>query len=415
MADEIAKSETEIRPAEASTPERTETALVLSGGGARGMFQAGALEVLLGTERVGEPRILSGTSAGAINAALLASTGKVEDLLAFWTDAGSDQPVRATAGLYTELYGRLEELVREEGPTIVSQRGYWSTLTGFITSRRETAGDLLARAAVWLLKERYPRLIDAVKQVPQSSFFDNDLLRKLLVRKLGTVVKPRDGVALVVSVVDALRGTVLRFTTRDLWPGKKKGEEYAQEREIPVDVILASASIPMLLPAVPAFATTLDSHGNPVPATRLCWDGGLLVNTPLAPAVDLGAASVVTILCTVGETVSEPTFDNLNHALERLADTFFENTYNVDRKLLLTRNRLAGSDKNPPGNYLVKLYKPVRPKPGDVNSYVEFTDAAMTHMKTRGNAAARAWLDLAEPTDTDIEVSPPSGDGFVPL
>jgi len=54
---------------------------------------------------------------------------------------------------------------------------------------------------------------------------------------------------------------------------------------ITVDMVLASASIPLLFPPV-----RVGHH--------LLWDGGLLVNTPLAPAVMLGAEDIVTVLVT---------------------------------------------------------------------------------------------------------------------
>ena len=50
-------------------------------------------------------------------------------------------------------------------------------------------------------------------------------------------------------------------------------------------MVLASASIPLLFPPVEI-------------GTHLLWDGGLLVNTPLAPVVALGADEIVTVLVT---------------------------------------------------------------------------------------------------------------------
>lgn len=80
------------------------TALVLSGGGARGAYQVGVLQGLseiLKKEKIAPPfRILSGTSAGAINTAKLASTTKdfhsaVSDLIAIWTNIKTDQVFKA--------------------------------------------------------------------------------------------------------------------------------------------------------------------------------------------------------------------------------------------------------------------------------------------------------------------------------
>jgi NTE family protein len=55
--------------------ERESVALVLAGGGARGAYEVGALSVLLPTlEEEGlRPRILVGTSVGAVNGVFLAS------------------------------------------------------------------------------------------------------------------------------------------------------------------------------------------------------------------------------------------------------------------------------------------------------------------------------------------------------
>ncbi|AZZ36792.1 patatin family protein [Bdellovibrio sp. qaytius] len=80
------------------------TALVLSGGGARGAYQVGVLQGLseiLKKEKIKPPfRILSGTSAGAINTAKLASTTEdfhsaVNDLIKIWTNIKTDQVFKA--------------------------------------------------------------------------------------------------------------------------------------------------------------------------------------------------------------------------------------------------------------------------------------------------------------------------------
>lgn len=80
------------------------TALVLSGGGARGAYQVGVLQGLseiLKKEKIEPPfRILSGTSAGAINTAKLASTtddfhSAVKDLIQIWTNIKTDQVFKA--------------------------------------------------------------------------------------------------------------------------------------------------------------------------------------------------------------------------------------------------------------------------------------------------------------------------------
>ncbi len=76
------------------------TALILSGGGARGAYQVGVLKGLaeiLKAKKVDNPfKILSGVSAGAINTAMLAGspdgfTTSVEKLIYLWSQIKSDQ------------------------------------------------------------------------------------------------------------------------------------------------------------------------------------------------------------------------------------------------------------------------------------------------------------------------------------
>src|SRR5438874_12146517 len=93
-------------------------------------------------------------------------------------------------------------------------------------------------------------------------------------------------------------------------------------------MVLASASIPLLFPPV-----QIGSH--------LLWDGGLLVNTPLAPVVALGADELVTVLVTEPPEPNPAPFAHFGRAVERDGDTFLENAYNIDRKRLLGRNRVT--------------------------------------------------------------------------
>lgn len=62
---------------------RFKTALVLSGGGAKGAFQVGALQVL--KEKGYEFDVISGISVGSLNGAMLA-TGQFEQLVQTWSD-----------------------------------------------------------------------------------------------------------------------------------------------------------------------------------------------------------------------------------------------------------------------------------------------------------------------------------------
>ena len=72
--------------------------ICLSGGGARGAFQVGVYERLLRDPRFEDgPVVLSGTSAGAINAALIAAGKAPRDMMRFWNSIADDPPVVASA------------------------------------------------------------------------------------------------------------------------------------------------------------------------------------------------------------------------------------------------------------------------------------------------------------------------------
>jgi predicted acylesterase/phospholipase RssA len=185
-------------------------------------------------------------------------------------------------------------------------------------------------------------------------------------------------VRLAINAIDSQTGKVVRFVSRGPTADTNLGPEYEVVDAITVDMVVASASIPLLFPPV--------AVGN-----HLLWDGGVLVNTPLAPMIDLGADEIVTVLVTepADPTVRER-FANLGDAIERVADTFLENTYNVDRKLLLERN------KHPKHGYrAVTLFVPIRPRLGTVftaGSYLDFCSPSILRMYEEGRRATDAWL-----------------------
>src|SRR5262245_64892624 len=89
--------------------------LVLSGGGARGAFQVGVYERLLEDPRFAAgPTVLSGTSAGGINAALIAAGKSPGEMLQFWNDIADDPPVVANAEFFGDALRSMLRLSVEE-------------------------------------------------------------------------------------------------------------------------------------------------------------------------------------------------------------------------------------------------------------------------------------------------------------
>ncbi len=358
--------------------------LVLSGGGARGAFQVGVYERLLEEPRFARgPAVLSGTSAGAINAALIAAGRSPEELWRFWQRLAEDPPAVANARFFASLVRELVRLGAAE------PLGFWrmrERLAAFLRhARRHVAprlGSLLALWAEYLVTARFDLASHLLERVREAHLADTTRLRERLVEAFGGEQVPSRGRALAVNAVDAHTGAVVRYVAggsgmvKDL----SRQPDYVLVDAITVDMVLASASIPLLFPAVPI-------------GGRLLWDGGLLVNTPLAPVVDLGADEIVTILVTPRPRArGDAPFANLGEAIERTVDGFLENAYNVDRKLLLARNRLASLE---PHYRTVTLFEAVRP--GDercfrAGSYVYFAPEVLAEMRSAGRRAAAAWL-----------------------
>jgi NTE family protein len=219
-------------------------ALVLAGGGARGAYEAGVLRYLLDTlpRRAGEPvspEMLCGTSAGALNAAFLASgADRAHALSKHW------QTVRL-ADVYQ--FG-MPELVH--APFRILGR-----------SSRDRAAILDTRSSRAWIESR-------IDWTGVRATLDAGRLGALVVgttlvrsgRSVWYVDGPRRG-----SVVDSRHPAI----------------SYRHSRIGP-EHVRASSAIPLLFPPV-----EVDGE--------LMLDGGLRQNTPLGPAVRLGASHVIVV------------------------------------------------------------------------------------------------------------------------
>ena len=354
--------------------------LALSGGGARGAFQVGVYERLLEDPRFARgPGVLSGTSAGAINAALIAAGKSPRDMMAFWNGIASDPPIIASARFFDNVLRTVARLTVAEIFRWMSSPGPW---LAFLRHARHhfppRRGSVMATWVEYLLTARFELVSQLLEGITVSSVVDTSPLRARLIEALGGTRVPTRGAHLAINTVDAHSGRIIRFVTIDT--PLTRAPDYFVVDAITVDMILASASIPLLFPPV--------QIGN-----HLVWDGGLLVNTPLAPVVALGADEIITVLVTEPADKAPGPFAHFGRAVERTADSFLENAYNIDRKLLLERNRLARLEGAPYRD--VTLYEAVRPARDAVfnaGSYLYFDRRVMGAMHAAGIRAASAWL-----------------------
>jgi NTE family protein len=359
--------------------ERT-LGLVLSGGGARGAFQVGVYERLLRDPRfAGGPVVLSGTSAGAINAALIAAGRTPREMMRFWNGIADDPPVVASPLFFASLVRTALRLALRELPRwLVPSRSWLPFARRARHHWPPRLGDGLATLVEYLLTERFELVSDLLEGVRAPFLASTARLRERLEEEFDGEVVPAGRHRLAINTVDAHNGRVVRYVNRRT--PFTRSPDYVVVEAITVDMVLASASIPLFFP-------TVEIDG------RWLWDGGLLVNTPLAPVVALGAEQIVTVLVTEAPDATSGQFPHLGRAVERTVDAILENAYNVDRKLLLDRNRLAATERS--AYRQVTLYEAVRPaRDGsfDAGSYLYFERRVLEEMRAAGRRAATRWL-----------------------
>jgi NTE family protein len=372
--------------------------LVLSGGGARGAFQVGVLERLLQDPQFGDgPVAISGTSAGGINAALLAAGKSPQEMRQFWRDIASDPPVVVNAQLFEDALRTIADLAATDsldvfggGPAV---RRFWQRAQNHMPPR---LGSMLALLTEYVLTSRFDLVGRFLGGLRHSALADTARLRERLVEAFGgEIVRERD-MRCAINTVDVRSGQVVRYVT--VATPLTREPDYHVVPAITVDMVLASASIPLLFPPVSV-------------GPNLLWDGGLLVNTPLAPVVALGAEEIVTVLVTHAPGVSSgKPLRSLGDAVERTVDSLLENAYNVDRKLLFARNRIAQLE----GGYrAVKLYRALRPEPEicSPGSYLDFRRIMLEKLCAAGRRAADAWLADGPPEDHMIDPKLPIASG----
>ena len=366
--------------------------LVLSGGGARGAFQVGVWQTLRTHPRGfrGPPDVISGTSAGALNGALIAAGLNPQQMLDFWLDLADRPPVIANELFFRSLGRELQHLLWKEPTRSLGRRARELRIVGDLLRKhawyRESGR--LAMLVEYLFTARFDSLSGLLAGIETAFLFNTEPVRERIAKAIGARELRDSPVRLAINTVDIRTGSVIRIVNHKPQKSARASAHYRYEPVLSLDMILASASIPLLF--------------NPVRVGDLdLWDGGLLVNSPMAPAVALGAQRIVPVLVTVHPGHAPQPLQTLGNAVERLADTFLENAYNIDRKLLLDRNELAArhGDGELRQVELFRAIRPDLPEHFDAGSYLYFERNALLAMHAAGQQAARRWLERGPERD----------------
>jgi NTE family protein len=283
---------------------RATVAVVLAGGGARGAYEIGALSALLpALEESERPRIVLGTSVGAINAAYLAAHA----------DESPEEIAEGGVELWHQItFGSvLEPLV-----SLAEGGRLWSYAREVLGSARAHTNSVLDPA-------------------PLVS-----TLRKLIAfdRIHGNVTAGHIATAGVVATSGRTNMSVV-FHDGGPSPGfdALRGISYVGT-ELTEDHVRASAAIPLFFPAVPVGG---------VDGRRWYFDGGTRLNAPIKPALALGADRVIVIalnsLAPTRELATDPRPDALDGATQLIQAVLVDPLVN-DVHTLAAVNELLADD-----------------------------------------------------------------------
>jgi NTE family protein len=251
-----------LAPAESSTERRSGTALMLSGGGSRAAYQVGVLEAIAdirkeaGALHHANPfPIITGTSAGAINAASLACGA--DDF---------DTAVRRIAEVWRNFHA--QQVYCAESIRMLRTGSSWLTFLSL--------GWVIAK---W-------------RRTKPRSLLDNAPLAELLhhlvpLQRLPELIRSGQVQALAVTASSYSSGEHITFFEGDkrLMPWVRSDRRAVRDH-ITHDHLLASSAIPFVFPATP-----LQIDGT----TQYFGDGSMRQSAPIAPAIHLGGSRILVI------------------------------------------------------------------------------------------------------------------------
>jgi NTE family protein len=284
-------------------------ALVLSGGGARGAYQAGVIRRL--SQRFPDLRfsVVTGVSAGAINASFIAAhPGPLAEAM--------DE----LCGIWSRL--QVEDIFRVDTPSLARHFTRWAT--------RLASGGSPVAPAVRGLVDSAP-LYGTIER--SSPTVDGEIIG--IERNL-----ERGGLkALALTALNYSTGQTVTWVQGRGLPTWNQPRHRSFHARIAVEHVMASAALPLFFPAV---RLGDDWYG----------DGGVRLSTPLVPALRLGATRILAV-----SPHHEPSFEEAERPkipgypppaqiLSHLMDSIFLDVLDEDVRRLKSLNLLLA--KLPP-------------------------------------------------------------------
>lgn len=341
-------------------------ALVLAGGGARGAYEAGVLAFLIEElpKRLGflpSFDIVSGASVGAIHAAYWMATlqddpeTRVARLMTTWDSMSLERVYRLSLGDLLRIPSRLLSFP-------------------FATS---------APAAGARLPSRLPGLLD-------TSALEEMVLQQIPWRQLRSNLRASRGV-LCVSCTEIASGRAVVFVDGarvSLKPWEYDPYVVARSSGIGPLHILASAAIPLFFPAV-----RIGRH--------FYCDGGLRLNTPLSPALRLGADRLLLVALrhppdpegdVVTPTPRETAYGNPAYLIGKVLNAMLLDHIDYDlQRMRLMNDLLLGGEQAFGAEFLPKINEIIRASRG--TDYRVIRDCVIRPSEDLGRMAGRCYAE----------------------
>jgi NTE family protein len=327
----------------AAQEDDSPVAVVLAGGGARGAYEMGALSALLPAleQRAERPSVIVGTSVGAINAAYLAASAAdplerlIERGRALWAGIGFDD-------VLAPLLSR-SELVRALG----------------------SVGEFLGVPGA-----RVSSLLD-------PSPLARTLSARIRVSRIHSNVASGALRAAAVVATSAHSGGSVVFHDGGgrISADRERAIDYVPTR-VRLEHVRASAAIPGVFPAVRV--------ARPHTAAGWYFDGGTRLNTPIKPALALGAGRVVVIALNSLRSAGVRGRPQALDGASQLAQAILVDPLVHDVQMLATVNAIVGARELRRG----------APRPrGRVHRIVPYIVIAPERPQEIGEIAARVFRE----------------------
>ncbi len=301
------------------TQEQKSLGLILPGGGARNAYQVGvlkAVEELIAAKNPSPFPVVTGTSAGSLNAGMIASrsvdfSDGLSRLIGMWENLQMEMVVRTDA----------------KSTTKTGAKWIWSLASGSGGSSQP------------------------------DSFLDNTPLRSLIenhinLARMRQCVQSGHLRALGITASSYGRGASLTYFEgqEDLQPWERT-RRFGLPTRLRVDHFMASIAIPVVFPAV---KIDNEYHG----------DGSMRESAPLSPALHLGANKLLIVSVRNPQTEYDPsnvsaTYPNLGFVAGYMFDTLFMDRLDSDIERLKRINFALSQSKHVTFKHNDSILRPV--------------------------------------------------------